>query len=72
MNWTTIKIDKADRVFSTYIRLRDKECVRCHRRGSGDLGITGLQASHFYSRRNESVRFDEDNVDALCAGCHPD
>lgn len=70
MNWNTIKLDAADIAFSKFIRLRDKACVACGRSGYGDLGITGLQASHFYSRRNESVRFDPENVDALDAGCH--
>lgn len=70
MGWNTIKIDKADSLFSKYIRLRDKECLRCHRKGSGDLGITGLQCSHFYGRRKESTRFDPENADSLCAGCH--
>jgi hypothetical protein len=70
LSWNDVKLDKADIAFSKYVRLRDKRCVRCRRRGEGDFGITGLQASHFHGRRKESVRFDLENVDALCAGCH--
>lgn len=70
MSWNTIKIDKADRLFSRYIRLRDKKCLRCQRPGEGAEGILKLQASHFHSRKKESVRYDEENVDSLCAYCH--
>ena len=65
-----IKIDPADRVFSEFIRLRDKQCVRCGRRGTGPKGIIGLQASHYFGRANRSTRFDSENCDALCMGCH--
>jgi hypothetical protein len=70
MSWGMIKIDSADRVFSKYIRLKAKKCANCGRRGTGEEGITGLQASHYYGRRKESVRFDEENVDVFCIGCH--
>lgn len=64
--------DKADDVFSKYIRLRDRECRRCH--SPVQLNDKGLpvshQASHFMSRRKENTRFDESNVDCLCGGCH--
>ena len=64
--------DKADDVFSQYIRLRDKKCMRC---GSpvkfNDKGMpVSHQASHFVGRRKEATRFDEENVDCLCGGCH--
>jgi 5-methylcytosine-specific restriction endonuclease McrA len=70
MSWNTIKIDPADKVFSEYVRRRDKRCVCCGRIGQGEKGIGGLQCSHFWSRGNESTRFDPENCDALCAGCH--
>ena len=70
MNWNKIRLDPADTYFSKYIRLKKKQCEKCGRRGEGSLGIDGLQASHFHTRRKESVRFDEENVDVLCAGCH--
>lgn len=64
--------DKADDVFSKFIRLRDMECRRCH--SPVELNDKGLpishQASHFQGRGKEATRFDEDNVDTLCGGCH--
>ena|SRR3990167_1860466 len=65
-----IRLDKADMAFSRYIRLRDKECVRCHSRGHGVDDIAGLQNSHYFGRGREGTRFDPDNCDSLCAGCH--
>lgn len=68
-----IKICKADKAFSLFIRARDKKCVRCLRAGDLDkrgLPILGLQCSHFFGRAKESVRFDQFNADSLCMGCH--
>ena len=65
-----IKIDKADKVFSEYIRIRDGRCIRCGYRGNGQNEIVGLQNSHFFGRKAEATRFDPDNCDALCFGCH--
>jgi hypothetical protein len=67
-----IKIDKADSTFSQYIRLRDKKCVRC---GSVvEINQFGLpvshQCSHYWSRGKEGTRFEPDNGDTLCYGCH--
>jgi hypothetical protein len=63
-----IRLDKADQIFSKYIRLRDNyTCIRCYKFYPGGLG---LQASHFHGRGKESTRFDPENLDALCAGCH--
>jgi hypothetical protein len=59
-----IVLDKADSIFSKYVReLADNRCVRCG-------GTTGLQASHYFGRAKEGTRFDPDNVDCLCYGCH--
>lgn len=64
-----IKIDEADRLFSLYIRTRDKwTCQRCGK--INEQGNASLQNSHFYGRRMEAVRFDPENCDALCYGCH--
>jgi hypothetical protein len=52
-----------DKVFSKYIRERDKKCVRCGK-------TTGLTCSHFWSRKHLATRYDEDNCDALCFPCH--
>ena len=67
-----IKIDKADTAFSLYIRLRDRKCVRC---GSpvkiNEAGKpVSHQASHYFGRGRENTRFDPENVDCLCTGCH--
>jgi len=67
-----VKIDPADKVFSQYIRLRDKECQRCHSRVC--LNTKGLpvshNASHYFGRGRENTRFDPENVDTLCFPCH--
>ncbi|MBK7380442.1 MAG: recombination protein NinG [Ignavibacteriales bacterium] len=67
-----IKIDPADKIFSQYIRLRDKVCVRCN--SQVRLNAQGLpvshQASHYFGRGQESTRFDSQNVDCLCTSCH--
>ena len=68
-----IKICPADKVFSEFIRLRDRKCRRCGRAGdqrSDGLYIVGLQCSHYFGRGAESTRFDPDNCDSLCYGCH--
>lgn len=63
-----IKIDKADREYSKYLRkLRGYRCERC---GKYYPDGKGLQVSHFHGRRKESVRFYEDNTDCLCFRCH--
>ena len=68
-----IKIDKADQEFSLYIRRRDKKCVRCGSPGKPDKDgnpVVGLQNSHYFGRGKESTRFDPQNCDSLCFGCH--
>lgn len=67
-----IKIDKADKIFSQYIRTRDGRCRRCH--SPVEFNSKGEpishQASHFMGRGKENTRFNEFNVDCLCMGCH--
>lgn len=64
-----IKIDKADQVFSKFIRTRDNwTCNRCHHKH--EEGSQGLHCSHFFGRGKESTRFDPNNCDALCFACH--
>lgn len=67
-----IKIDQADKVFSQYIRVRDRRCVRCSSPVQfNDKGLpVSHQASHFFGRGKESTRFDPENVDTLCYPCH--
>ena len=58
-----MKLLPLDRLFSQYIKLRDKWCQRCG-------GTGGLQTSHFIGRSRRIVRWDEDNACLLCFGCH--
>ena len=69
MSWG-IKLDKADKEWSRYIRLKHKRCERCRKPGGGVDSIKGLECSHYWGRRKESVRYDEFNTDCLCNGCH--
>jgi len=67
-----MKLDPADQWFSKYVRLKEGECARCGSQvqfnANGDP-ITH-QASHFQGRRKEATRFDLENVDCMCGGCH--
>jgi len=64
-----IKICEADKEFSRAIKYRDNwTCQRCHRQHP--IGSSLLQTSHYFGRIKESVRFDIENVDTLCFGCH--
>ena len=65
-----IKIRKADIYFSRFLRLKFKRCEKCGRRGEGKDEIDKLQCSHFWGRKNESVRYCEKNCDCLCFTCH--
>ncbi len=69
-NGIRMKIDEADRLFSLFIRHRDKwQCIRCL--SQFKPGTSGLTNSHFFGRGMKSVRYDEENCDALCwPGCH--
>ncbi len=59
-----VRIEPLDKIFSSYIRLRDKVCQRCLSPGNS------IAAAHFHGRGSKSVRWDEDNACALCMGCH--
>ena len=64
-----VKIDVADQAFSKYIRTRDNwTCQRCNKRY--EPPTNALQCSHFMGRGKENTRFEPDNADALCYGCH--
>ncbi|MEA2036440.1 MAG: recombination protein NinG [Nanoarchaeota archaeon] len=64
-----IKRDKADIVFSKYIRTRDNwTCQRCGKRYPE--GSQGLHCSHYHGRSKENTRFNDDNCSAICFGCH--
>lgn len=73
MAFGKIKITKEDTLFSILVRVRDKKCQRCGKPGEEDRfgrPIVGLQCSHFVGRGHSNTRFDFDNCDALCTGCH--
>lgn len=72
MSWHTIKIRKADKMFSDYIREKSGwKCEYCGKICRVNGGWVGhLDASHYFSRRHESTRFDPQNVHALCPSCH--
>lgn len=64
-----MKISKWDKVFSQIIRTRDKwSCVRCGK--YYEPPTSALHNSHYFGRTRLSTRFDEQNCDALCHGCH--
>lgn len=57
------------KVFATYIKKRDKGvCFTCGRRAEG----YSLHAGHFIPKGagGLALYFDEDNVNAQCAGCN--
>ena len=54
---------QADMAFSVFIRQRDGKCVRCGRK---DM----LTCSHFWGRTHSATRYDPENCDAVCVGCH--
>lgn len=63
---------KLDKVFSAYIRLRDAmpsghfKCISCGQIKPFEQADCG----HFFSRKNMSVRFDEDDCHAECRSCN--
>lgn len=63
------KIDAADKAFSLYIRTRAGwNCERCGKHY--EPPTSALHCSHFMGRGKEATRFDPDNANALCYGCH--
>ncbi len=63
-----ISLRKTDTLFSQYLRKkRNWSCEKCHKFCPDGKG---LQISHFWGRRNENTRFDEENCDVLCFYCH--
>ena len=67
-------IDKVDKVFSLYIRLRDSRpwhfmkfrCISC-----GDVkDFDQMDAGHFVSRNAMAIRWNADNVSGECRRCN--
>lgn len=68
-----IKIDPADRAVGLYLKeLHDWVCVKCNTQYDRDAPYVNksLQCSHFWGRGNEMTRYDLENLDPLCFGCH--
>jgi len=64
-----MKLNKADTIFSRWIRERDKwTCQRCRKDYKDNR--QALHCSHYYGRANWTTRFEPDNCVALCYGCH--
>jgi hypothetical protein len=62
-------IDRADAVFSLYVRRRDGfRCFTCGRIGSEGDGV--MQCGHLITRAKEVVRFDELNAHCQCDPCN--
>ena len=64
-------VEKLDKVFSIYIRLREakNEIAECFTCGKQDH-YKKLQNGHFQSRKHYSTRWDEINCQVQCAGCN--
>lgn len=66
---SAIKRTPADAAFSDCVRERANWC--CEVCGTSYVGRTqGLHCSHYHGRGHWSVRFDPDNAEAACYGCH--
>ena len=64
-----IKTTTSDKLWSQYIRTRDNwTCQRCQKKYVPPTNA--LHCSHFFSRGKWGVRFDEENCEPLCYGCH--
>lgn len=73
MGFGGIKRNLTDALFSDIVRERaDWSCENCRRTfvKKESLGGSGLECSHFWSRRNKSVRWDFENAASFCSGCH--
>lgn len=65
-------VDKLDKVFSKYIRLRDcmvggyTRCISCGRL----LPFEQMDCGHYFSRTHMATRYDEDNCNSECRACN--
>ncbi len=69
----TVRISKVDKLFSDWIRERDGwKCQRCGKwyDKTDSYQRMGIHCSHFWGRSNKATRFDPQNAEALCYGCH--
>lgn len=65
-------MDRADTMFSRFIRNRDKRCMNplCPNGFRNNAPINQLECSHYYDRGILISRFDPDNCFSLCHWCH--
>lgn len=64
-----ISRDRADELFSNYIRERDGwRCQRCHKYYQPPT--RALHCAHYYGRVEQNTREDPENCLSLCYGCH--
>ena len=62
-----IKYSQEDKLFSLLVRHKAQGvCEYCQKL----KGVKKLQASHYFGRRNKALRWDFENVSALCFTCH--
>lgn len=67
-------IERLDKIFSLYIRLRDSrafgfkafKCISCGQVKPFRMADCG----HYFSRRHMSTRYDEDNCNSECSRCN--
>lgn len=60
----SVKIKPADQYFSKCVReAADNTCETCGKTGR-------MEASHVYSRRHRTIRWDTMNIMCQCNGCH--
>lgn len=63
------KIDKADKIFSLYMRTKANwKCEYCHKDYSKNKRY--LDVSHYWGRVHEGTRFEPDNIMVLCRYHH--
>jgi hypothetical protein len=68
-----VRIRPSDKLFSEWIRTRDKWCCqRCSKQYDPSISThrMALHCSHFQGRGKEATRFEPNNCRALCYGCH--
>ena len=66
-------IHKLDTAISNYVRSKAKfTCERCKKAYNPNVkyGLSGLHCSHYMGRTNKSTRFELENLDCFCNGCH--
>ncbi len=69
--WPMIK--KVDAVMTEYKRAKNEyRCERCNNQfdPTEKYGLSGLHNSHYMGRKCMATRFEIDNTECLCNGCH--